>query len=77
MAPDKAYNFIGVMKPAAMGTVKLAVFNGTCGNNIQLVQVCKIWASRQFLVFCGEYVLTTASPKQNPYYSQNAASGQG
>jgi len=27
------------MKPAAMGTVKLAVFNDTCGNNIQLVQV--------------------------------------
>ena len=27
------------MKPAAMGAVKLAVFNDTCGNNIQLVQV--------------------------------------
>jgi predicted enzyme related to lactoylglutathione lyase len=26
-------------KPAAMGAVKLAVFNDTCGNNIQLVQV--------------------------------------
>jgi len=26
------------MKPAVMGTVKLAVFNDTCGNLIQLVQ---------------------------------------
>ena len=27
------------MKPTQMGPVKLAVFNDTCGNNIQLVQV--------------------------------------
>lgn len=27
------------MKPAQMGPVKLAVFDDTCGNNIQLVQV--------------------------------------
>ncbi len=26
------------VKPTAMGTVKVAVFNDTCGNNIQLVQ---------------------------------------
>ena len=26
------------MKPTEMGTVKVAVFNDTCGNNIQLVQ---------------------------------------
>lgn len=26
------------MKPTAMGTVKVAVFNDTCGNNIQLVE---------------------------------------
>jgi len=27
------------MKPTQMGPTKLAVFNDTCGNNIQLVQV--------------------------------------
>ena len=27
------------MRPTAMGTVKLAVLNDTCGNNIQLYQV--------------------------------------
>ncbi|GAB3794804.1 methylglyoxalase [Spirosoma humi] len=27
------------VKPTAMGTVKLAVFNDTCGNNIQLVEM--------------------------------------
>jgi catechol 2,3-dioxygenase-like lactoylglutathione lyase family enzyme len=27
------------LKPTAMGTVKLAVLNDTCGNNIQLVQM--------------------------------------
>lgn len=27
------------MKPTEMGTVKVAVFNDTCGNNIQLVQL--------------------------------------
>ncbi|MDB5279656.1 MAG: Glyoxalase/bleomycin resistance protein/dioxygenase [Ferruginibacter sp.] len=27
------------LKPTVMGTVKLAVFNDTCGNNIQLVQM--------------------------------------
>ena len=27
------------MKPTQMGPVKLAVFNDTCGNNIQLVQL--------------------------------------
>jgi predicted enzyme related to lactoylglutathione lyase len=27
------------MKPTPMGSAKLAVFNDTCGNNIQLVQV--------------------------------------
>lgn len=27
------------MPPTQMGTVKLAVFNDTCGNNIQIVQV--------------------------------------
>jgi catechol 2,3-dioxygenase-like lactoylglutathione lyase family enzyme len=27
------------LKPTTMGTVKLAVFNDTCGNNIQLVQL--------------------------------------
>ena len=27
------------VKPTAMGTVKIAVFNDTCGNNIQLVQM--------------------------------------
>lgn len=27
------------MKPTEMGTVKVAVFNDTCGNNIQLVEV--------------------------------------
>lgn len=26
------------MKPTSMGTVKIAVFNDTCGNNIQLVE---------------------------------------
>lgn len=26
------------MKPTAMGTVKVAVFNDTCGNNIQLIE---------------------------------------
>ena len=26
------------VKPTAMGTVKIAVFNDTCGNNIQLVE---------------------------------------
>jgi predicted enzyme related to lactoylglutathione lyase len=26
------------MKPTEMGTVKVAVFNDTCGNNIQLVE---------------------------------------
>ena len=26
------------MKPTVMGTVKVAVFNDTCGNNIQLVE---------------------------------------
>ena len=33
---------LGVMfslKPTEMGTVKVAVFNDTCGNNIQLVEV--------------------------------------
>ena len=27
------------VQPTAMGTVKIAVFNDTCGNNIQLVQM--------------------------------------
>ncbi len=27
------------VKPTEMGTVKIAVFNDTCGNNIQLVQM--------------------------------------
>jgi len=27
------------MKPTSMGAVKLAVFDDTCGNNIQIVQV--------------------------------------
>ncbi|MRX64666.1 VOC family protein [Maribacter luteus] len=27
------------VKPTGMGTVKVAIFNDTCGNNIQLVQV--------------------------------------
>ena len=27
------------MKPTEMGTVKIAVFNDTCGNNIQLVEM--------------------------------------
>ncbi|NHE56605.1 VOC family protein [Cyclobacterium plantarum] len=27
------------MKPTEMGTVKIAVFNDTCGNNIQIVQM--------------------------------------
>lgn len=27
------------VKPTAMGTVKIAVFNDTCGNNLQLVQM--------------------------------------
>ena len=27
------------VKPTEMGTVKLAVFNDTCGNNIQLVEM--------------------------------------
>lgn len=27
------------MAPTAMGTVKIAVFNDTCGNNIQIVQM--------------------------------------
>ncbi|WP_256012150.1 VOC family protein [Desertivirga xinjiangensis] len=27
------------MKPAEMGTVKIAVFNDTCGNNIQIVEM--------------------------------------
>ncbi len=27
------------VKPTAMGTVKLTVFNDTCGNNIQLVEI--------------------------------------
>jgi predicted enzyme related to lactoylglutathione lyase len=27
------------MKPTSMGPAKIAVFNDTCGNNIQLVQV--------------------------------------
>ena len=27
------------LKPTEMGTVKIAVFNDTCGNNIQLVQM--------------------------------------
>lgn len=27
------------VKPTAMGTVKIAVFNDTCGNNIQMVQM--------------------------------------
>ena len=42
---DKVYSELeakGVifsMKPAAMGTVKIAVFNDTCGNHIQLVQM--------------------------------------
>ena len=27
------------MKPTEMGTAKLAVFNDTCGNNIQLVEI--------------------------------------
>lgn len=27
------------MKPTLMGTVKIAVFNDTCGNNIQLVEM--------------------------------------
>ena len=27
------------VKPTAMGTVKIAVFNDTCGNNIQLVEM--------------------------------------
>ena len=26
------------MKPTVMGTVKVAVFNDTCGNNMQLVE---------------------------------------
>ena len=26
------------VKPTEMGTVKVAIFNDTCGNNIQLVQ---------------------------------------
>ena len=29
------------MKPTQMGTVKIAVFNDTCGNNIQLVEHLK------------------------------------
>lgn len=34
--------YLGVefsMKPTQMGAVRLAVFNDTCGNNIQIVQV--------------------------------------
>jgi hypothetical protein len=27
------------VKPTEMGTVKVAVFNDTCGNNIQIVQM--------------------------------------
>jgi hypothetical protein len=27
------------VKPTEMGTVKIAVFNDTCGNNIQIVQM--------------------------------------
>ncbi len=27
------------VKPTAMGTVKIAVFNDTCGNNIQIVEM--------------------------------------
>jgi predicted enzyme related to lactoylglutathione lyase len=27
------------MKPTEMGTVKVAVFNDTCGNNIQIVEM--------------------------------------
>jgi predicted enzyme related to lactoylglutathione lyase len=27
------------MKPAAMGAVKIAVFNDTCGNNIQIFEI--------------------------------------
>jgi catechol 2,3-dioxygenase-like lactoylglutathione lyase family enzyme len=27
------------VKPTEMGTVKIAVFNDTCGNNIQLIQI--------------------------------------
>ena len=27
------------MKPTEMGTAKLAVFNDTCGNNIQIVEI--------------------------------------
>lgn len=27
------------VKPTSMGTVKIAVFNDTCGNNIQIIQV--------------------------------------
>lgn len=27
------------MKPTAMGTMKVAVFNDTCGNNIQIVEM--------------------------------------
>ena len=35
-------NSLGVefsMKPTEMGTAKLAVFNDTCGNNIQIVEI--------------------------------------
>ena len=38
---DRLVN-IGVefsVKPTAMGTVKIAVFNDTCGNNIQIVEM--------------------------------------
>lgn len=31
-------NVIFSMKPTEMGTVKVAIFNDTCGNNIQLVE---------------------------------------